>query len=238
MFLKTLAAKRVVRERTELEEMPKKYPQFSVESVKNDLEWTVRITIPSSAQTPYAGLSTCCLLSFPEDYPFLPPAVRFTPPIYHPEIFQSTGKVHMDLLISEWGLSRNLDFVLSFLYNIFFEIDGKNGADVNIAHSFNKERSSFDKSVREYVLQHQQKQVESQRRHLKRTALKKEMNLVANEVDAGRRMLEGLESRHKFTEDPIDLKEMESRMETIREETEHCEARLLFLRRALTADKL
>ena len=36
----------------------------------------------------------------------------------------------------------------------------------------------------------------------------------------------------------IDLKEMESRMETIREETAHCEARLLFLRRALTADKL
>ena len=50
--------------------------------------------------------------------------------------------------------------------------------------------------------------------------------------------LEGLESMHKFSEDPIDLKEMESRMERIREETAHCEARLLLLRRALTADKL
>eukprot|EP00505_MAST-04D_sp_SCG-Rhode-Island_P004470 Stramenopile-MAST_4_protein_4470 len=238
MFLKTLTTKRVARERTELEEMPKRNPQFSVESVKNDLEWTVRITVPSNAHTPYAGLSTCCLLSFPEDYPFLPPTVRFTPPVYHPEIFQSTGKVHMDLLMSQWDLSRNLGFVLSFLYNIFLDIDGKNSVDVNIMHLLNKDRPSFDKSVREYVLQHQQKQLESQRLHIKRTALKKEINLVAKEVNNGRQILEGLESRHKFADDPIDLKELESRMETIQEETAQYEARLLSLRRALTADKL
>ncbi|KAG9540171.1 hypothetical protein KCU71_g19885, partial [Aureobasidium melanogenum] len=43
-------------------------------------------TIVGPADTPYSGLTLKLRFNFPARYPYVPPEVRFTTPIYHPNV--------------------------------------------------------------------------------------------------------------------------------------------------------
>ena len=62
---------------------------------ENLFEWECLVLGPDS--TPYEGGCFHALLSFPKDYPMNPPKMRFTTPIWHPNI-HSDGKVCISIL--------------------------------------------------------------------------------------------------------------------------------------------
>ena len=68
---------------------------------------TVRIKSIFQPESPYAGAKIVFKLNFPTTYPNDPPAIVFTPPIYHPRVFQSAtnaGQICLDkLLPKNWS---------------------------------------------------------------------------------------------------------------------------------------
>ena len=73
-------AKRLAKERADLDANPDKEDRFCVESVNNDLEWTMVLLIDEAADCCYAGGIYTLKLIFPSEYPSKPPMIRFPPP--------------------------------------------------------------------------------------------------------------------------------------------------------------
>ena len=62
--------------------------------------WNVEIQGPPDS--PYEGGTFALLVTFPRDYPFKPPSVKFETRIFHPNI-NLTGDVCLDTLSSQWA---------------------------------------------------------------------------------------------------------------------------------------
>ena len=62
-------------------------------------------------------------LEFQEEYPFLPPTVKCTTPVYHPNI-DGDGNVWLNMLTrSQWNPKSDISDVLRSLYVLFVEPD-------------------------------------------------------------------------------------------------------------------
>ena len=68
-------------------------------------------TIKSAAGTVYEGLTYKLSLSFPADYPFTAPTVKFETPCYHPNVDQY-GNICLDILKDQWSALYDVRTVL------------------------------------------------------------------------------------------------------------------------------
>lgn len=88
------------------------------ESDDNLLKWTGIIEGPS--ETYYDGMKFRISLEFPQDYPFSPPHVLFTSPMYHPNVDMS-GNICLDILKDAWSAALNVQTILLSLQSLLGE---------------------------------------------------------------------------------------------------------------------
>eukprot|EP00475_Leptophrys_vorax_P022663 TRINITY_DN30883_c0_g1_i1.p1 TRINITY_DN30883_c0_g1~~TRINITY_DN30883_c0_g1_i1.p1 ORF type:complete len:157 (-),score=2.12 TRINITY_DN30883_c0_g1_i1:199-669(-) len=67
----------------------------------NIYRWTARITGP--ADTPYHGGVFTLNINVPQQYPLVPPQVRFATKIFHPNVHFKTGEICLDILKTAWS---------------------------------------------------------------------------------------------------------------------------------------
>jgi ubiquitin-conjugating enzyme E2 C len=58
-------------------------------------------TITGGAGTVYDGLKFKLSISFPADYPYAPPAIKFATPCFHPNV-DAMGNICLDILKEKW----------------------------------------------------------------------------------------------------------------------------------------
>jgi len=75
----------------------------------NFLKWTA--TISGASGTVYDGLTYTLSMSFPADYPFNPPTVKFVTPCFHPNVDQH-GNICLDILKDKWSAIYNVSTLL------------------------------------------------------------------------------------------------------------------------------
>lgn len=121
--------------------------------VGDDLfNWQAMIIGPTG--TPYAGGLFVLDITFPSDYPFKPPKIKFVTRIYHPEI-NSHGSIcrkHFDVLSDQWSPALTLSKVLYLLEQKIREPDlSCPGLDPEIAYIYKTDRARFEETAREWT---------------------------------------------------------------------------------------
>ncbi|UJR17715.1 hypothetical protein I4U23_004613 [Adineta vaga] len=136
---------------------PAPYCYAEPKDLENDItHWTGYIDGPE--QTPYADGRFYLDIDFPSDYPFKPPKIRFTTPIYHPNI-STKGEICLDILHSQWSPALSIRALLISLCSLL--------TDPNLDHGLNREAlgcyQTDQKQYQEKVIEWTQKYASKQR---------------------------------------------------------------------------
>lgn len=104
--------------------------------------------------TPYADGRFRLAVHVPLRYPFEPPKVRFTTPIYHPNI-DSGGRICLDTLNmppkGSWKPSVNLCTVLATVQQLMGEPNTDDGLMAEITEQYRCDRRAFERVAREWT---------------------------------------------------------------------------------------
>lgn len=84
----------------------------------NFFAWTG--TIVGASGTCYENLSYKVSLSFPSDYPYTAPTVKFETPIFHPNVDQH-GNICLDILKEKWSAIYNVSSILISIQSLLGE---------------------------------------------------------------------------------------------------------------------
>jgi len=89
---------------------------------KNDgnlFEWVG--TIEGPVGTIYAGLTFRISISFPSNYPYVAPAIKFDTPCYHPNVDITVGTICLDILQDKWSAVYSVQTILISLQSLLGE---------------------------------------------------------------------------------------------------------------------
>eukprot|EP00516_Mucochytrium_quahogii_P001373 CAMPEP_0203764428 /NCGR_PEP_ID=MMETSP0098-20131031/17676_1 /ASSEMBLY_ACC=CAM_ASM_000208 /TAXON_ID=96639 /ORGANISM=" , Strain NY0313808BC1" /LENGTH=183 /DNA_ID=CAMNT_0050660269 /DNA_START=65 /DNA_END=613 /DNA_ORIENTATION=- len=144
MKMITPGSGRLKRIRKELAEISLDPPQNCSAGPKGDSlhEWAATITGPDGS--PYEKGVFYLDITFPENYPFSPPLVKFRTPIYHCNI-ASNGSICLDILKSNWSPVLNVCQVLLSICSLLTDANPSDPLVPQIAELYNKDRAKHDK---------------------------------------------------------------------------------------------
>jgi ubiquitin-conjugating enzyme E2 C len=85
----------------------------------NLFEWAG--TIEGPAGTIYAGLTFRISLSFPANYPYVAPTLKFDSPCFHPNVDIAGGAICLDILQDKWSAVYSVHTILLSLQSLLGE---------------------------------------------------------------------------------------------------------------------
>lgn len=147
-----LAIQRLKHERTS---MRKDRPfGFSAKPVQNEdgttnlLEW--KAVIPGKAGTPWENGVYKLQMFFNEEYPILPPKCKFSPPLFHPNIYPS-GTVCLSLLDAEkdWAPQVTIKQILMGIQELLTSPNILDPAQADAYNIYKEDTQKYEERVRE-----------------------------------------------------------------------------------------
>ncbi|KAJ7090191.1 ubiquitin-conjugating enzyme/RWD-like protein [Mycena belliarum] len=85
----------------------------------NLFEWVGTIEGPS--ETIYSGLTFRISISFPANYPYVAPAIKFDTPCFHPNVDINSGAICLDILQDKWSAVYSVQTILLSLQSLLGE---------------------------------------------------------------------------------------------------------------------
>ncbi|KAL1915245.1 uncharacterized protein VTP21DRAFT_7521 [Calcarisporiella thermophila] len=130
---------------------------------ENFFEWEALIAGPEG--TPYEGGLFSAILTFPRDYPLSPPTMKFTCPMFHPNIYPD-GTVCISILhppgddpnmyessSERWSPVQSVEKILLSVVSMLAEPNDESGANIEACKIWRSDREAFNKTVRDSVRQ-------------------------------------------------------------------------------------
>ncbi|CAK5264858.1 unnamed protein product [Mycena citricolor] len=100
----------------------------------NLFEWVG--TIDGAPETIYAGLSFRISISFPPNYPYVAPAIKFDTPCYHPNVDINSGAICLDILQDKWSAVYSVQTILLSLQSLLGEPNNASPLNVDAANQW------------------------------------------------------------------------------------------------------
>ncbi|KAJ7445799.1 ubiquitin-conjugating enzyme/RWD-like protein [Mycena galericulata] len=69
----------------------------------------------------YAGLAFRISISFPPNYPYVAPAIKFDTPCFHPNVDITSGAICLDILQDKWSAVYSVQTILLSLQSLLGE---------------------------------------------------------------------------------------------------------------------
>ncbi|KAL0490643.1 ubiquitin conjugating enzyme E2 [Acrasis kona] len=142
-----MATKRITKELTDINKSP---PANCSGGPDGDdiFKWSATIIGPND--TPYCGGIFSLTITFPEDYPFKPPSVKFLTKVYHPNI-NSSGQICLDILKTQWSPALSITSVLLSISSLLNEPNPDDPLVGDIAKQYKTNRTLFEATAREWT---------------------------------------------------------------------------------------
>lgn len=146
----------------ELTNPKKAIPSFHISLIDDDIyHWNVGVMILSE-DSPYHGGYFKAKMDFPYDYPFSPPTFRFTPAIFHPNVYRDGNTcisiLHRpgDITSGEpdretWNPVQSVESVLISIVSLLSDPNINSPANLDAAVAWRKDRATYNRQVAEEV---------------------------------------------------------------------------------------
>ncbi|GAA6059336.1 hypothetical protein JCM10212_005916 [Sporobolomyces blumeae] len=123
-------------------------PQKNPDSTMNLMVWEVGI--PGKEKTIWADGVYKLLMIFPEDYPSKPPKCKFTPPLFHPNVYPS-GTVCLSILNEEkaWKPAITVKQILLGVQDLLDAPNADDPAQLDAYTMYKKDRAAYEKRVKQ-----------------------------------------------------------------------------------------
>lgn len=108
-------------------------------------------TIIGPLGTPYEGGVFNITIAFPKDYPFRPPKVKFTTPIYHPNINPNSGNICLDILKDSWSPALSVQKVMLSLCSLLNDPNPDDPLVPEIAEVYRTNREKYVEIARQWT---------------------------------------------------------------------------------------
>ncbi len=144
-----MAARKLLRELTDLQNDPPSNCSAGLVNEGNLFHWTATLLGPEDS--PYAGGIFHLDITFPTDYPFKPPHIKFTTKVYHPNI-NGQGGICLDILKDQWTPALSIAKLLLSISSLLTDANPKDPLVPEIAQQYITNREAFDRTAREWTL--------------------------------------------------------------------------------------
>ena len=94
----------------------------------------------------YTHIPFECTVEKPGDYPFVPPKIRCTIQLFHPNI-STRGEICLDILSAQWSPALTLERVFCSIRALFQNPNPSDPLNPEAAKVFKEDRELFDKIV-------------------------------------------------------------------------------------------
>lgn len=145
-----MTTRRIKKELDELNLTPP--TNCSAGPIDNDLfKWQATIMGPEGS--PYQGGIFFLTIDFPVDYPFKPPRIVFTTPIYHCNI-NGNGSICLDILKDQWSPALTISKALLSICSLMDDPNPRDPLVPSIADLLQKNKALHDENARNMTQQH------------------------------------------------------------------------------------
>ena len=146
----TASTKRLEKEAQSMEKGP---PQcFSAGPVSKEDLYVWRATLEVPAGSIYESGVFHLAITFSGNYPFIPPKIRFSSPVFHPNVDRD-GNIRLDILGSQWSPALTMDKVLIGIVSMLDEPNPKDPLNSEAAELFLTDRAAFCEKARKHILE-------------------------------------------------------------------------------------
>lgn len=118
---------------------------------ENITHWIGHIDGPDN--TPFQGGRFHLTIDFPSSYPFKPPEVRFTIPIFHPNI-SIKGEICLDILHSQWSPALTVRALLISLCSLLSDPNTDHGLNQEALHLYRTDPKQYHDMARQWTRTH------------------------------------------------------------------------------------
>jgi len=141
------ALKRIERELIEIKKDPP--VNCSAGPEYDDIfEW--RATIIGPSESPFENGVFFLSVSFPQQYPFKPPKVKFLTKIYHPNI-NTNGNICLDILKENWSPALTISKVLLSICSLLCDPNPDDPLVIDIARQYKNNYSEYELTALEWT---------------------------------------------------------------------------------------
>ena len=124
--------------------------KMTVDCSENSLyQWTATIT--GAEGTPYNGLIYKLNIEFPSNYPFVPPKIKFTNGMFHPNV-DSAGEICLDILKDKWTPVLNVTKALLSILAIMAEPNPSSALNMEAATLYTTNMEEYTAKVKQSIL--------------------------------------------------------------------------------------
>ncbi|GAA5827350.1 hypothetical protein JCM5353_007552 [Sporobolomyces roseus] len=122
-------------------------PSKSADGSMNLMMWEVGI--PGKENTIWADGVYKLTMAFPDDYPSKPPKCKFTPPLFHPNVYPS-GTVCLSILNEEkaWKPAITVKQILLGVQDLLDSPNPDDPAQLDAYTMFKKDRNAYERKVK------------------------------------------------------------------------------------------
>jgi len=133
-------------------EIEKSKESMNVVLVNDDLtHWNAVIKGP--VDSPYDNGKFSLDITFPTEYPFKPPVIKFFNKIYHPNI-STSGAICLDILKDQWSPALSVFKVLLSISSLMADPNPNDPLSPDVAAVYKNNRELYIKTAKEWTLQY------------------------------------------------------------------------------------